>query len=259
MTPLLDVHNLTFAYSTKPVLKNMHFGIISGETVAVVGANGSGKSTLLKILCGLLRPSSGEVVFLERSLLEFKPRELAQYIALVPQELHVTFDFTVREFVEQGRTPYLTSFLGGLRPPDRTAIVKAMELADVAQFANRKFSELSGGERQRVKIALALAQEPRLLLLDEPAQHLDIGRQAEVFAVLRRLNESGITILAALHDLQTVFTHFETTLLMRPGLSFSFGPSAEVMTPGAVREVFGTHLPDEWLAGIPLTLKSSLA
>ncbi len=259
MKPLVSVHNLSFGYSSKPVIKKMSFDIVPGETVAIVGANGSGKSTLLKIICGLLRPAEGDVVFLERSLPEFKRREVAQHIALVPQELLVTFDFTVREFVEQGRTPYLSSFLGGLRQSDHVAVMKAMELADVSEFANRKFSELSGGERQRVKIALALAQEPKLLLLDEPAQHLDIGRQAEVFSVLRRLNESGITVVAALHDLQSIFTDFETTLLLRPGFSFSFGPSCEVLTPAAIREVFGAHLPDGWLTSIPQMAKSSLA
>lgn len=252
MNRLLTVRGLSFSYAKKTVLDGLNFEVSKGDTVAIVGANGAGKTTLLKILCGVLGPGSGEVLLRDRRMHDHKPRELAKCVALVPQEVQVSFDFTVREFVEQGRTPYISSFLGWLDAQDHRAVCKAMELADVLHMAERKFSELSGGERQRVKIALALAQEPQLLLLDEPTQHLDIGRQAEVFSVLHRLNQSGMTIIAAIHDLRSVHTHFSAGLVLGPYFTFSYGPPAKVLTMNSLQEVFGSHLPAAWFNGISL-------
>jgi iron complex transport system ATP-binding protein len=202
-----------------------------------MGANGAGKTTLLKIFAGLLAPQAGQVRLMGRPLSACSRRELARSIALVPQEVSISVDFTVLQFVRQGRAPYL-SFLGVLQEPDRIAVWKALALAGVEHLAQRPFNELSGGERQRVKIALALAQEPQLLLLDEPAQHLDIGRQAEVFSVLERLNQQGITIMAAVHDLESACRHFIQGILLRAGSSPIVGAPVEILTPSAIQEVF---------------------
>lgn len=237
MSSLLSVRDLSFAYGARTVLGPIGFEVARGETIALMGANGAGKTTLLKLLAGLLTPNQGEVRFLDRPLSAFARRELARQIALVPQEVSISVDFSVLQFVRQGRAPYL-SFLGALRDSDRVAVWKALELAGVEHLAHRKFNELSGGERQRVKIALALAQGPELLLLDEPAQHLDIGRQAEVFAVLEQLNSQGITIMAAVHDLHGACRHFTRGILLRPGASPIIGPTSEILTPAAIREAF---------------------
>lgn len=250
MSPFLSVRELSFSYASKTILEGMSFDICPGEAVAIIGSNGAGKTTLLKILCGILAPCSGEILFRDQPLRGHKPRELAKCIALVPQDIQVSFDFTVLEFVERGRTPYVSSFLGRLRRADRVAVARAMELADVHLMADRKFSELSGGERQRVKIALALAQEPQLLLLDEPTQHMDIGRQAEVFSVLHRLNQAGMTIIAAMHDLHSIHAHFSSGLVLRPNFSFSYGPPATVLDYQTMQEVFGPHIPETWFNGI---------
>lgn len=242
MKPLLCARSVSFAYGVRSVLEDLSFSLLSGERVALMGANGSGKTTLLKICAGLLRAQYGEVLYLGKQLHTYKRRELACNIALVPQEVHVTFDFTVRQFVEQGRTPHLSSFFGTLQEQDRSAVWQAMDCADVAHLAERNFNQLSGGERQRVKIALAVAQQPKVLLLDEPTQHLDIGRQAEIFTVLRRLNESGIAIIAAVHDLQNALAHFTTGMLITPGSPLVCGPIAEVLTPSAIGQVFGLPL-----------------
>lgn len=245
MKPVLSVRDLSFAYGTRAVLTDASFCLSPGERVALMGANGAGKTTLLKICAGLLRAQSGEVLYLGKPLDRYKRPELARSIALVPQEVHVTFDFTVQQFVEQGRTPHLSSLFGTFRERDRRAVGEAMNCANVAHLADRTFNELSGGERQRVKIALAIAQEPKILLLDEPTQHLDIGRQAEIFAVLRRLNESGMAIVAAVHDLQSALAHFTTGMLISPGAGLICGPTAEVLTPMAIRQVFGVPLAAE--------------
>jgi len=227
------------------VLEDLSFSLLAAEKVALMGANGSGKTTLLKICAGLLRAQSGEVLYRGKPLNRYKRRELSRNIALVPQEVHLTFDFTVRQFVEQGRTPHLSSFLGTLEEQDRRAVWQAMDCASVAHLSERGFNQLSGGERQRVKIALAIAQQPKILLLDEPTQHLDIGRQAEIFSVLGRLNELGIAILAAVHDLQSALDYFPNGILISPGSALISGPTADVLTPIAIREVFGMPLGSE--------------
>jgi len=241
MSALLSVRGLEFAFASRPrpVLQRISFDVPAGSAVAVLGANGAGKTTLLKLCAGLLTPQAGQVLLKGKPLAQYKRRELAKCVALVPQEVKVSFDLSVQQFVEQGRTPYLSGFLGILQQEDRHAVQHALRLANVEHLAESNFNEISGGERQRVKIALALAQEPQLLLLDEPAQHLDVGRQAEIFSVLQRLNQEGITIMAAVHDLQSAREHFTAGILLMPDSSAVFGPPAEVLTPEAVQEVYG--------------------
>ena len=242
MKPLLSARNLSFAYGTKQVFRNVEFDLHAGDRVALVGVNGSGKTTLLKLCAGLLKPQEGEPVYEHKPLSQFRRRELAQRIALVPQEVHISVNFTVRQFVEQGRTPHLASLFGALRTEDREAVAEAMDFAHVGHLADRCFNELSGGERQRVKIALAIAQRPKLLLLDEPTQHLDIGKQQEIFAVLNRLNQSGTTILAAVHELHGALVHFASAILVRSESSLVCGPTEEVLTPHAICGTFGVNL-----------------
>jgi iron complex transport system ATP-binding protein len=239
MNSFLAVSNLGFSYGRKRTLDDVNFSVTKGETVALLGANGAGKTTLLKICAGLLPLEIGEVRFHGRPLSDYPRRDIAQKIALVPQEVQVSFHFTVQQLVEQGRTPHLPSLFSGLRQSDRAVVKEAMDCADVGHLRNRSFNDLSGGERQRVKIALAIAQQPELLLLDEPTQHLDIGRQAEVFNVLRRLNESGVTIISAIHDLESARAQFASGILLRPDSSALCGPIASVLTPAAIREAFG--------------------
>jgi len=247
VTALLSVQDLTFAYKNKPVLQHISFSVSLGEAVALMGANGSGKTTLLKLCAGLLASQQGQVSLRGKLLKDYKRRELARRVALVPQEVQISFDFTVQQMVEQGRTPYV-SLMGSLGPQDRLAVQRALELARVEHLAGCSFNELSGGERQRVKIALALAQEPELLLLDEPAQHLDIGRTAEIFAVLRNLNRAGMTIVGAIHDLRSAQQHFSSALLLLPDSSLLCGSPTAILTPEAILEAYGVALPGDAFA-----------
>jgi ABC-type cobalamin/Fe3+-siderophores transport system ATPase subunit len=242
MNSLLAVSNLSFSYGRKRILDAVNFSVDKAETVALLGANGAGKTTLLKVCAGLLAPDIGEIRFHGCPLSNYPRRDVAQKIALVPQEVQVSFHFTVQQLVEQGRTPHLPSLFAGLRQNDRAVVREAMDCADVGHLRNRSFNDLSGGERQRVKIALAIAQQPELLLLDEPTQHLDIGRQAEVFGVLRRLNESGVTIIAAIHDLESARAQFASGILLCPDSSAVCGPIANVLTAKLIREAFGVSL-----------------
>jgi iron complex transport system ATP-binding protein len=164
-------------------------------------------------------------------------RKIAQCMAFVPQQLVVPFDFTVEQLVSQGRTPYLRA-LHNLRIEDYTAIEEAMARTQITHLARRIFNELSGGEQQRVKIAIALAQQPKLLLLDEPTQHLDIGRQAEILELLLKLNAEGVTVVAAIPDLHAVERAFATVILLHQRTLMQGTPS-ELLRPELVAEAFG--------------------
>jgi ABC-type cobalamin/Fe3+-siderophores transport system ATPase subunit len=237
MSCLLRLSGVHFAYQGHSVLRQATFDLEEGTCVALIGTNGVGKTTLLRIAAGALRPVSGSISLRGRPMETIPLKEIARTIALVPQQLELPFDFTVQQVVEQGRTPYI----GMLRGPgreDRVAVDRALDLADVSSLRHRIFNELSGGERQRVKIALGLAQQPRLLLLDEPTQNLDIGRQVELIDLLHFLRQEGITILASMHDLHLVDKNFSTVLLLSPGQPLASGSPEQMLRPSVLERAF---------------------
>jgi ABC-type cobalamin/Fe3+-siderophores transport system ATPase subunit len=237
VTAFLCFENVSFAFGEQTILEDVSFHLAEGHCTALIGPNGVGKTTLLRLSAGLLERSSGEVLFRGQPVAGLSRHERAQQIALVPQQVAVPFDFTVEQIVEQGRAPHLP-FFGGLDRNDRRAIERAMYLADVHSLANRVFNELSGGEQQRVKIALGLAQEPQLLLLDEPSQNLDIGRQVELLDLVSSLREDGITILAAMHDLQLISEVFSSVLLLTPEQTLLQGSPDDVLRPSILEKAF---------------------
>ncbi len=237
MSCLLRLSGVHFDYESHTVLRHATFDLEEGSCSALIGINGSGKTTLLRIAAGVLRPASGNIILRGRPMEAISLKEIARTIALVPQHLELPFEFTVQQVVEQGRTPYI----GMLRGPgrnDRMAVDRALDLADVSSLRHRIFNELSGGERQRVKIALGLAQEPRLLLLDEPTQNLDIGRQVELIDLLHFLRDEGITILASMHDLHLVDKNFSTVLLLSPGQPLASGSPEQMLKPSILEHAF---------------------
>jgi ABC-type cobalamin/Fe3+-siderophores transport system ATPase subunit len=237
VSPLLEFDNVSFDYEQGPVLDRINFTIEQGECAALIGPNGIGKTTLLRLAAGVLACSHGSVSLAGRRLDRVPRGETARMIALVPQRFEVPFDFTVEQIVEQGRTPYLSLF-ASFKPRDRHAIERALELADVVSLRKRVFNELSGGERQRVKIALGLAQEPRLLLLDEPTQSLDLGRQLEQLDCVRALNDEGVTILASMHDLQLIEGAFSSVLLLESERPLRKGCPRDILRPDILERAF---------------------
>jgi iron complex transport system ATP-binding protein len=202
-----------------------------------VGRNGAGKTTLLRLAAGILAPNCGEVRLKHRALHSMKHREIARSIAFVPQNIEIPFSFTVEQIVEQGRTPFIKMF-GGLGAADREAIERAMALTDIGSLRSRVFTELSGGERQRVKIALGLAQQPQLLLLDEPMQHLDIGRQFEMIDLIGALRCEGIAILASMHDLALIEGVFPSVWLLNQAGAMRQGSPKEMLHPKVLEDAF---------------------
>jgi iron complex transport system ATP-binding protein len=235
---LLEVNGITFGYEREPLLYDVHMRVREGEMVGLLGPNGSGKTTLLRLVSGVLRPQQGSVILDGRDLLDWGQRGIARRIAVVPQELHVPFAFTVEQMVSLGRTPYI-NLLGSRSAQDVLIVQDAMHAADITELAQRIFNELSGGERQRVVVAMALAQQPKLLLLDEPTNHLDIKYQIDMLELVQRLNrERGVTVIAAMHDLNLAARYFPRLLLFQRGIVADAGP-AEVLEPHLLKRVYG--------------------
>lgn len=233
------MHGLKLAYDSVPVLDGTAFNVPRGGLVALLGANGAGKSTLLRCMSRVIRPTLGEILLDGRDLRSLAHREAARMLAVVPQETAADFDFTVEEIVAMGRFPYLGRF-GREGWADREAVRRAMAMTGVASLAHRSVTTLSGGEKQRVIIARAFAQEPEVLLLDEPTASLDIGYQALLLELAVRLNrERGVTIVAAIHDINLAVQHFTSFILLAGGRVLAAGRAEEVVTAENIREAYG--------------------
>jgi cobalamin transport system ATP-binding protein len=236
--PALDFASVSFAYHRARALDGVSFRVAPGEMVGLLGPNGAGKSTILKLAAGTLRPTTGRVCLLGDEASRLPRREAARRVAVVPQEFTVQFPYTVRQIVEMGRTPRL-NLLGALDVDDHAAVDSALATTNITHLADRVFNELSGGERQRVLLALALAQEGHILLLDEPTAHLDIRWQIETLELLRRLNaERGLTILAALHDLNLAARYFSRLILLNKRV-VADGPPSRALEQELLGAVYG--------------------
>ena len=221
------------------MLKDVSFALEPGGFLGVIGPNGSGKSTLVRAMTRLLPLRAGRVGILGTELTRLSRRQLARDVAVVPQRSHIPFKFTVEQVVWMGRSPHL----GRLRPAagrDVAAVTNALEGADVAGLRSRFVDELSGGEFQRVIIARALAQEPKVLLLDEPTSHLDINHTADIFDLLRRLNrEQALTVMCISHDLNAAALYAQRLLLMANGQVLAEGPPDQIITETNIRMAYG--------------------
>ncbi|UCG42994.1 MAG: ABC transporter ATP-binding protein, partial [candidate division WOR-3 bacterium] len=210
------------------------------EFIGVIGPNGAGKSTLLRLMAGLLRPSAGRVSVTGRDIGGMSRREVARLVAVVPQESHFAFDYTVHDVVMMGRNPYL----GRLERPglrDLELVRKALDFVDARGLADKPVTQLSGGEKQRVVLARALAQETDLLLLDEPTAHLDIQHQESFVLLLKRLNSQGKTVVFSSHDLNLASVACSRILLLDNGRAAACDAPDKVLTLELIRSVYGVE------------------
>ncbi len=238
----IQLEHVSFSYANGMVLQDANLSIEEGELVGLIGPNGSGKTTLLKLISGVLRPCQGGIWLNGLNLRHLKRKAVAQRVAMVPQQFHMPFAFRVEEVVALGRTPFLKMLSDGGRT-ERDIVSQAIEAIGVKPLAQRFFNELSGGERQKVVLAMALAQQSRLLLLDEPTAHLDINHQVEILQLVRNLNEEqGTTIVAAMHDLNLASLYFHRLVLLKEGSIFADGTPNEVLTPQLIQEVFSASV-----------------
>ncbi|MFH2115865.1 MAG: ABC transporter ATP-binding protein [Spirochaetota bacterium] len=249
LTPLLEAKAVSAGYlpprgmrgsQLKLVVREASFSVAPSALVAILGANGCGKTTLLKTCIGLLPPLGGLASLAGKQVTRISTRDRARLVAWVPQVSNSAWSFTAREVVAQGRY----AALGPFKPfgeEDERAIESALETLDAAELANREFSSLSGGEARRVLIARALAQDAPLLALDEPAAHLDPGRQMELMEILLRLAKAGKAVVVSLHDVNAARRYADQVMLIgRHGESF-FGSPAEALSPERLEEAYDTE------------------
>lgn len=238
----MDVRDLDVCYDHALALRGVGFVVPQGGLIGIVGPNGSGKSTLIRALSRTLPPAAGQVLLHGRNLYRMSAREAAQRIAVVPQESAVGFQFTVSEVVLMGRSPHLGWF--GLESAADCALAEeAMRLTGVWDLRDRPMSAVSGGERQRVVIARALAQQPQVLMLDEPTAHLDIQHQLGVLDLVAHLNQTQrLTTLLVMHDLNLAVRYCQRLLLLERGRLLADGAASEVITEENLRSVYGTDV-----------------
>lgn len=232
------VEGLCFGYTRVPVLTGVDMRIQKGAFTTIVGPNGSGKSTFIKNLTRVVRMDKGSVMINGRELASFSQKELSRVMASVPQMSSTEFDFTAHEVVMMGRYPHLRRFQSESEE-DFRIVEEAMNATGVWEMKEASINDLSGGEKQRVIIARALAQEPQILILDEPIAHLDLHHQIELMRLTRRLTkERGITVIAILHDLNFAIEFSDYVFMMKKGRIYKEGPPATVIQAHHIKEVY---------------------
>ncbi|MBM3801859.1 MAG: ABC transporter ATP-binding protein [Acidimicrobiia bacterium] len=242
MTVAISLENVSFAYRTQPVVQNVSLEIPQHSLLALIGPNGSGKTTLLRLMSKVLQPQHGQISLDGQPLQRFAARDLARKLAVISSEQHFEFPFSVENVVSMGRFPHRNR-LERMRSHDWNVVEDAMDKTDVLQFRHRPISQLSSGEKQRVLVARAIAQQPSILMLDEPNAHLDINHQIAVFKLLRLLNrQHRMTIIVVLHDLSAAAALCETIVLLHRGRIVRIGTPAEVITPELIRQTYGAEV-----------------
>lgn len=248
-TPILDVRGARYTYrlGAPAALDGIDFSVPDGQVTALLGPNGAGKTTLLQLLLGLREPQSGLVSLAGKPLRNYSRRERARWMGLVPQRETLTFDYSALEYILLGRAPHL----GALEmpgPQDVALARAALEKLEISSLADRAITGLSGGELQMVLLARALAQQPRILLLDEPTSHLDLPNKYRLLRILRQLCADGVTVLFTTHDPDTV-SAVDWLVLVRAGQVLESGPVAEIFTAEKLSRAYGIPLRVERVDG----------
>lgn len=244
----LSAHAIRVSFAGRDVLDSVSVGFEAGRMHAVVGPNGCGKTTLIRVLCGSLKPAEGQVFIRATPITQLSARSIARTMAIVWQGGHVSADLTVHRLIAYGRYAHTPWWKQGIRRRD-PAVDRAMELTGVGPLAHRRVASLSGGERQRVWIATALAQEPEILILDEPTTYLDIAHQLEVLELVRGLNAStGLTVFTVLHDLGQAARFCDRVLVLGNGTVRADGPPRVALDAASIEANFRV---DAWVTSDP--------
>ena len=235
----LTVSSVSFSYGEGKAVDDVSFDAEGGEVIGIIGQNGCGKTTLLKCINALLTPSEGAVMIEDENILSMPRREIAKNIGVVSQSTTIVFPYNVLDMVMMGRYPAKNSF-ETYNENDLKVVQRSMAETGVEEFAERTIDELSGGERQRVLIARALAQEPRMMLLDEPTLHLDVNHQFDLMELIRRLaTERKMTVIIVTHDIMLAARFCDRLIMMERGVIVSSGRTEDVLTSENLARVFG--------------------
>ncbi|MFP4530601.1 MAG: heme ABC transporter ATP-binding protein [Halodesulfurarchaeum sp.] len=237
--PIVDVDAVSVRLGTVEALSDVSVDVDRGEFMGVIGPNGAGKTTLLRAISGVLEPTGGSVHVDGHDVTRLPSKASSRLVAVVPQETNLAFDFTVREVVEMGRTPYQRR-VSFDQSTDGSIVDRALERTQIATLADRDIGEVSGGERQRVLLARALAQDTPVMLLDEPTASLDINHQIRTLELVKSLVEDGKTVMAPIHDLNLAAHYCDRLLLLSDGERTALGPPSDVLTEQNLEAAFGT-------------------
>lgn len=233
---MIRLDRLQAGYTDTPVLHDISLHIPAGSITALIGPNGCGKTTLLRTLCGLLSPSGGGITIDGKALSQFCRKELAQKVAILPQTRDIPA-LSVETLVQHGRYPHL-GMSRKLTQKDLQAVADALEKTDMTALSQCPLRELSGGQRQRAYVAMALAQDAEIILLDEPTTHLDLGRQFELLSLIQSLQKDGKTVIMVLHDLEHALRYCDRLVLLENGRLVQSGTPEELLQSGALAQVF---------------------
>jgi iron complex transport system ATP-binding protein len=238
-TTLMGFEDITFGYQPKrpPVLTGLDLELKAGSMTAILGPNGAGKTTLLHLALGWLKPWQGTIRLAGKRLGDYSRQELGRWMALVPQGEHIPFEYSVLEYVLLGRAPHLPS-LGMPAEKDYAAAFEALEKSGIASLYDHSILALSGGERQLVLVARALAQQPRLLLLDEPTAHLDLHNKSRLIRIMQELRAQGITILITTHEPEVALVVADEVILMEMGRVLAYGPVDATLTAENLSQIY---------------------
>ncbi|NQZ65044.1 MULTISPECIES: ABC transporter ATP-binding protein [Cyanophyceae] len=238
----LASQNLSGGYERQLIVKQVNLNLQTGEWLSLLGANGSGKSTFLKLLCRILKPFQGKVLLDGKAIHSLPPPVVARKIAILPQQQIVPAGITVEQLVSLGRTPHQPWYQWDLSAEDKEQVAIAIQETQLESFRHRPVEQLSGGERQRAFLALALAQNPQVLLLDEPTTYLDINYQLQLLELLKNLNKQGLTIITVLHEINLAVRYSHRLALLKSGQLYIIGDVPTVLTPENLAQVFGVEV-----------------
>lgn len=238
----LSSYNLSGGYDNRVIVHNLDLDLQQGEWLSLLGANGSGKSTFLKLLARIISPVTGKVLLDGKQIHLLPPATVAKRIAILPQQQTIPLGLTVRQLVSLGRTPHQSWYQWDLSQDDAIAVNDALAQTQLELYSDRPVSQLSGGERQRAFLALALAQNPQVLLLDEPTTYLDIHYQLQLLELLKSLHNKGLTIITVLHEINLATRYSDRLAFMKQGRLFTVGKTEDVLTQENIAQVFDVEV-----------------
>lgn len=254
-TDIFEVKDLFFAYGKHAVIKNLNMTIRRGAITTLIGANGCGKSTLFNLMTRNLKPDRGHITLYGENIQDSKLKDFSKQVAIVHQYNTAPSDLSVEKLVSYGRTPYHTMGLSRTPEEDEKKIRWALEITNTEKIKDKPVSELSGGQKQRVWIAMALAQDTKVLFLDEPTTYLDVRYQLDILRLIKKLNqEYGITVIMVLHDINQSLYYSDEIIAMKDGYIIAHGEPAEIITTELVKEVYDVDLQIQTVDGKPFVI-----
>ena len=251
---MLRIEDLNLSYGDKPVVQNLNLRVKKGQVVSIIGPNASGKSTILKSIAGIIKPVSGKIFIEEKDISKMDSKKLAQKVSILLQQNETLDDMSIEELVYFGRYPHKKWF-EGFEASDKKIIEEVMKLTNTFALRDKTLETLSGGERQRAWIAMALAQEPDILLFDEPTTYLDLAHQIEFLELVNRLNkETGVTVVLVLHDLNQAARYGNYLFAMKEGKIFAQGSPEEVLNSQNILSIYNIEAKIFNAAGYPVVI-----